>query len=51
MCVLFSLLSDQDAGEEENEPSSCPTRTVPQSDHLNPDNNNLVEVKAKVSLN
>lgn len=51
-CVsLFPLLSERDPVEEEKEPSSSPTRTVPQSDHLNPDNNNLVEVKAKVSLN
>uniref|UniRef100_H3CS41 Uncharacterized protein n=1 Tax=Tetraodon nigroviridis TaxID=99883 RepID=H3CS41_TETNG len=33
----------QDPAEEENEPSSCPTETVPQTDHLNPENNNLVE--------
>lgn len=50
MCPFFSLLSEQDPFEEDKEPSSCATRTVPQSDYLNPDNNNLVEVKAKVVL-
>lgn len=47
---FFLLFSEPDPVEEENEPSSCPTGTEPHGDGLNPDDNNLVEVKAKVGL-
>lgn len=47
---FIPLSTEQDPAEAETEPWSCSSSLVSQSDLLNPDHNNLVEVKAQVSL-